>query len=133
MSKINEAIEWLSIAKSNLQIASAFSKSKPRDIRYEDLCFELQQCVEKSLKSLLIYKGVKISKTHSIGFVIEQVLKTGIKLPAEVVESARLTTYSVETRYPCDNYKISKKEFLSVLKTARYVYDWVRNYFNSLY
>jgi HEPN domain-containing protein len=44
--------QWLSRALSNLDRARA---GKVRDtILYEDLCFDCQQAVEKSLKALLV-------------------------------------------------------------------------------
>jgi len=133
MSKLNDSLEWIAIAKSNLEIGKTFTKSKPKNIRYEDLCFELQQCVEKALKAVLLYKGIKITKTHSIGYLLEQLSSVNVKIPDKIKESAKLTSYSVETRYPGDFYKIKKAEYLSVVKIAQNVYDWAKDYLGDLF
>jgi len=45
--------EWLKRAHSNLERARAEKISE--DILFEDLCFDCQQTVEKSIKALLVY------------------------------------------------------------------------------
>jgi HEPN domain-containing protein len=50
--------DWIKRAKSNLERARAGRISQ--DILYEDLCFDAQQCVEKSLKSLLVSLDVEV-------------------------------------------------------------------------
>jgi hypothetical protein len=49
--------QWLIRARSNLDRARAGKIQKT--ILYEDLCFDCQQAVEKSLKALLIAHDVK--------------------------------------------------------------------------
>ena len=62
---------WLYRAKSNLKIAKI---PKNYDIAYEDLCFEAQQCAEKSLKALLVVHNEELTKTHSFGVLIAKLL-----------------------------------------------------------
>jgi HEPN domain-containing protein len=45
---------WIERAKSSLELAQA---KIIQYLRYEDLCFQLQQAAEKALKGLLIYYG----------------------------------------------------------------------------
>jgi HEPN domain-containing protein len=47
------ALEWLNRAISSFEKAK--SASTISYVYYEDLCFDCQQAVEKSLKALLIY------------------------------------------------------------------------------
>ena len=82
--KIHEM--WLERAKSNLQLGKI--EKRPRFVFYADLCFQLQQAVEKSLKALLIYRGIEFDYTHDIGMLlnlIEEKLK--ITIPEEIKEA----------------------------------------------
>ena len=56
--------EWLRRARSNLARARA-DRGLPDDL-YEDLCFDTQQAVEKSLKALLVHRGLAFPKTHAM-------------------------------------------------------------------
>ena len=69
MKDLSRVEEWLRRARSNLERAEAGKVSA--GILYEDLCFDCQQAVEKSLKGLLVYIGVGFPWTHSIAKLIE--------------------------------------------------------------
>ena len=53
--------EWLRRARSNLARAS-HGQAAP-DMLLEDACFDAQQAVEKSLKALLVLRGVQVPPT----------------------------------------------------------------------
>ena len=55
--------EWLKRANSSFELAKY---SDNELIYYEDLCFQLQQAVEKGLKGLLIFYGAVPEKTHHL-------------------------------------------------------------------
>ena len=122
--KKNDAVKnWLDRAKSNLNIAKP--KKIEQGIFYEDLCFNAQQCVEKSLKALCLFHEIKIPKTHNITFLLDVIEKNSIKIPKGIKKSSLLTDYSVETRYPGDYDEVDKKEYELVVKIAEIVYFWV--------
>lgn len=56
--------EWLKRARSSLAMAKAGKITT--EILYEDLCYDAQQAVEKSLKALCIKYGIVFPKTHNI-------------------------------------------------------------------
>jgi HEPN domain-containing protein len=56
--------EWLRRTRSNLARARA-DRGLP-DVLYEDLCFDAQHAVEKSLKAILVYRRIAFPKTHAI-------------------------------------------------------------------
>ncbi|NTV00514.1 MAG: HEPN domain-containing protein, partial [Methanoregulaceae archaeon] len=71
--------QWLSRAQSNLDRARA---GKIRDtILYEDLCFDCQQAVEKSLKALLVACDKESPHTHIIAHLLETLEQSGMKIP----------------------------------------------------
>lgn len=120
---------WLKRAKSNLARAKNINKEDLEiyegDIFLEDLCFDLQQCVEKSLKALLIYYGVNFPKTHDLAELFRLVKKhTTIKIPQEIKKASRLTTYAVITRYPSWN-RIEEEKYLEALELGESLYYWV--------
>ncbi len=94
---------------------SSFKKSvlaeNDSDVFYEDLCFDLQQSVEKSLKSLLTYKNIEFPKTHSLNVLSSLLLQSGEDLPEDVIESVGLTMYAVQTRYPGEYDEITKDDY----------------------
>ena len=57
------------------------------DILYEDLCFNAQQAVEKSLKALCILNNIKFPKTHDIGYLFELLEKNNVVIPDEMKKS----------------------------------------------
>lgn len=121
----NNAKEWLKRAKKNLYRGQDSSYLNFQEISLEDLCFDLQQCVEKSFKAILISKNIEFPKTHSISKLIELLQENGINVPEELLESTELTIYAVETRYPLHYQEpVSEKEHKNALQIAQMVYDW---------
>ena len=115
--------EWLKRARSNLERAKAGKASK--EILFEDLCFDCQQAVEKSLKALLIHLNKVFLRTHSIGRIVELIEETGASIPEEIKESVVLTEYAVSTRYPGDYEPVNEEEYKAALEMAEKVFCWV--------
>lgn len=127
----DEVKEWLLRARSNLEHAKRVNKEDlviyGGYIFFEELCFDLQQCVEKSLKGLLIYHNIEFPKTHSISKLIELLQENGIEFPDELLSSIDLTVYAVETRYPASQDRITEQEYKESLKIAQNLYDWAEH------
>jgi HEPN domain-containing protein len=124
MKKNDIVIEWMNRAKSNLLRAKLSDINE--DIYYEDLCFDAQQCVEKSLNALCIFNSIPFPKTHDISYLIEILNNNHIKIPAKMKKAEDLTDYSVETRYPGDYDEVTEREYKKVIRIAEEVFDWVR-------
>ncbi|MBU1261809.1 HEPN domain-containing protein [bacterium] len=122
--------KWLKRAKSNLEIARA--KIVSEEILYEDLCFDCQQVVEKSLKALLVHINVVFPWTHSITKLIELIEEKGIDVPEEVKESISLTTYAVTTRYPGDYESVDEEEYNEAVEIAEKVLKWVERWIQEV-
>ncbi|MFH0702130.1 MAG: HEPN domain-containing protein [bacterium] len=116
--------DWLKRAKSNLNRGKESDNLEEREIFIEDLCFDLQQSVEKALKAVLIKYEINFPRTHDISELIKLIkLRTTIEIPDIIKNSADLTKYAVKTRYPNWN-KISEEAYKEAVNLAENVYKW---------
>jgi len=113
--------EWIKRAKSSLELAQA---EIIHYIYYEDLCYQSQQAVEKALKGLLIYYGVEPEFTHNIEILLNKV-KESTDIPENIKETAQLTNYAVQTRYPGEYDEITQEEYEESIKIAKDCLHWV--------
>ncbi len=79
-------------------------------ILFEDLCFDCQQAVEKSIKALLVHLDVEFEKIHSIAKLLKQVENVGITVQDEIKETAELSVHAVDVRYPGDYEPVTETE-----------------------
>ena len=123
MKNADLALEWLNRALSNLERANLGKQNE--SIYYEDLCFDCQKSVEKSFKALLIFNQIEFPYVHSISKLLEIIEAHGTTIPNIVRDSVILSEYAVETRYPGDYEPVDKEEYLTALKIAKFIYEWV--------
>ena len=69
------------------------------EIDIEKIYFELQQCAEKSLKSILSANNISFLKTHDIEQLIDKCIENKIELLNDIVTLIELSDYAVEGRY----------------------------------
>lgn len=109
------AEEWLTIAYHDLQSARILYEAN----HYTDsIGNDLQQALEKILKSLIAYKNEKIPKTHDLYeiYISIEELKLDEK---QIVALETATEYFKEDRYPNPNYSLpSREEIKDVLDTS---------------
>lgn len=129
---INDPKEWLKRSKSNLAMATMFEVEKiPEDIYLEDLCFELQQAAEKSIKALLVKYGIDFPKTHNITELLLIVQnKTTIEISDKIALAATLTPYAVKTRYPIW-HKITTEQYTEAINIAQNTFNWAKEIIES--
>lgn len=121
---------WLRRAKSNLSRAELGRQKE--DILYEDLCFDAQQAVEKTLKGLMAYLKIKIPRTHSIGYLLKTIDQSKkAKVPKSLKEAVVLTDYAVTTRYPGDWEPLCNQDYEQAVKLARQIYRWACSIVNQ--
>jgi HEPN domain-containing protein len=114
--------DWLARARSNLARAK---QPKPEEVLWEDLCFDAQQAVEKSIKALLLAKGITFRFVHDVGELLNLLAKNGVQIPAEILESAELTEFAVEARYPGPFEPVTEDEAARAIEIAERVVNWV--------
>ncbi len=118
-------LNWLKRARSNLERAKMGKVTQ--GILYEDLCFDAQQAVEKSLKAILINLNQSFPNTHSIGILLKLIEEAGVEIPKNINQAKLLTAYAVDARYPGDYEPVSKEEYKEALKIAEDVFKWLDN------
>jgi HEPN domain-containing protein len=109
---------WLERAEEDYLLAvSAMKRKVP--LTY-GATFHAQQCIEKYLKALLIFRKIVFPKTHdlaALGYLCHQ---PGIILPISDDDLERLTAYAVEVRYPGTQPTIEDaKEAVKLAKMMR--------------
>jgi HEPN domain-containing protein len=123
MANTAYAKEWLTFAKKNLDTAKLLFEVN----HYEDIIgVELQQALEKVLKSILANKNLKIQKDHDlvkIYYTIEEYLQIE---EDEIVLLKIATDYYKEDRYPNPNYFLPpREEIKEVLDFTAKLFDRV--------
>jgi len=116
--------EWFRRAAGSLLIAQKLANEN--DIYYEDLCFHLQQSVEKALKGLILFYGGELRKTHDTSVLIG-LLEQYVNVPDCIKDVMRLDIYAVETRYPGVYEEVTREEFEIHLELVEMCLEWVGN------
>jgi HEPN domain-containing protein len=123
MDKSSDFKEWLKRASSNLNLGKNIIKG----VNIEDLCFNFQQSVEKSLKAVLIKYEIQVPRTHSISELLSLLKLNSINVPFEIEQNApSLNIYAVETRYPDNYFLVDEEDYKEALLIAQNVYDWAK-------
>lgn len=115
--------DWLRHALSDLEIAGDRSGEH---VLLESLCFHAQQAAEKSLKAVLIARGIQFPRTHNLKMLTDQAaLVTDV--PEAVAEAVILSDYAVTVRYPGPYEEVTEDDHREALRLAEAVYDWARS------
>ena len=125
MANRTYAKEWLEFANKNLNTAKLLYEA----YHYEDIIgIELQQALEKALKSIMANENIKIPKDHDlvkIYFIIEQFINISDN---EIVLLKKATNYYKEDRYPNPNYCLpSRDEIKDIFNFTEDLFDKVYN------
>ncbi|HTU92980.1 MAG TPA: HEPN domain-containing protein [Gemmataceae bacterium] len=90
--------EWLAKADNDLQNA-AHTLTLGENCPTDTVCFHAQQCVEKHIKALLVFRAIPFTKTHNIR-VLRALLPPRLRPKLERKVQDRLTRYATVLRYP---------------------------------
>jgi HEPN domain-containing protein len=111
--------EWLAKADNDLKNA-AHTLTLGVDCPTDTVCFHAQQCVEKYIKALLVFRAIAFPKTHDIHdlrVLLPPKLRPGLE--SKVQQS--LTEYAVLLRYPTGGRDIPLTEARKAVAVARRV------------
>jgi HEPN domain-containing protein len=127
--RVSEAIlavvrEWIIKADHDLTMAAHILKLG-KDAPPEGLGFHSQQCVEKYLKAILVYRSIPFAKTHVIGDLMNLVPRR-YRPTLDKRMQVDLTRYASVTRYPVPGPDISLTAAQKAVTAARRVRREVR-------
>jgi len=108
---------WFLKADQDLKIIEQGMDRPAEDWVSDVLCFHAQQAAEKALKAFLIAKQVTPPRTHSIEILLEQCHFSDPSFPD--YEIGNLSYFSVEIRYPDEQYQPEAKETRSYAELSR--------------
>lgn len=123
-SSIEVIQEWLVKADNDLTAAAQILKlgaTAPTDT----ICFHAQQCVEKCLKALLVFRAVPFPKTPNIR-VLMTLVPPRWRPPLEEDVQDQFTDYASVIRYPEAGLDISPRLAHKAVALARRVRKEVR-------
>lgn len=118
--------EWLAKADNDLKTA-AHTLTLGKDTPTGTVRFHAQQCVEKHIKALLIFRGIPFPKTHEIS-VLRALLPPKIRPKLDRKLQERLTHYAAELRYPGAGPDAPLTEARQAVAIARRVRKEVRTH-----
>ncbi len=121
---IKVAGEWISKAENDLKNAVHTLKMAD-DCPTDTVCYHAQQCTEKYLKVILVWKGIPFPKTHNLKTLVSLVPKD-LQHIITGEEQELLTEYATVTRYPGDYEDIPLSEARVSVRIARRVRKDIR-------
>jgi HEPN domain-containing protein len=118
--------EWLARAENDLKTA-AHTLTLGADCPTETVCFHAQQCVEKYIKALLVFRATPFPKTHDIR-ALRALLPPRLRPKLDSKIQDRLTDYATVRRYPGAGPDIPLPEARKSVAVARRVRKEVRKH-----
>lgn len=111
--------QWVEKAEEDFRTAE-YTLTMPANCPCATVCFHSQQCVEKYVKALLVWRAIDFPRIHDIG-ELAALLPDDLSLPLTAEEQEGLTDYAVVSRYPGDQEPISLEEAQQAVRLARKV------------
>jgi len=90
--------EWIAKADNDLKTA-AHTLKLGADCPTDTVCYHGQQCIEKYLKALLVFRGIDFPKTHDLERLVAM-LPSRLRPRLTNEEQGRITAYATGARYP---------------------------------
>jgi HEPN domain-containing protein len=97
-----------------------------RECPTDTVCFHAQQCVEKYIKALLVFRATAFPKTHDI-HVLRALLPPKLRSKLDSKVQDRLTQYATVLRYPGAGPDAPLREARLAVGIARRVRKEVRS------
>jgi HEPN domain-containing protein len=116
---MKEVARWVEKAEHDF-LAAEHAMELAKEGLTDIVCFHCQQCAEKYLKALLLYRGMAFPRTHDLRLLLDLV-PTGVSLGLQREQVIPLNRYVIEGRYPGDWEPITVEEAQHALEMAQAV------------
>ncbi len=118
--------EWIHKAENDLTNA-AHTLTLREECPTDTVCYHAQQCVEKYLKALLVFRSTPFPKTHDLG-ALRALLPPRLRPGLDKKAQKRLTDYATAKRYPDAEPDITLAEARKAVAIARRIRREVRRH-----
>tara|TARA_B100001964_G_scaffold162565_1_gene178422 strand:+ start:275 stop:682 length:408 start_codon:yes stop_codon:yes gene_type:complete len=118
------AKQWVVKAEEDFRTAE-YTLTMPENCPYSTVCFHCQQCVEKYVKAILVWRSIEFPRIHDIGELIDS-LPEDIALLLSEEEQELLSDYAVVVRYPMEDEPVAKDDAETALAIAKRVREAAR-------
>ena len=122
------AKELLGIAQGDLETTRILFKASAG--RKENVCFNAQQVIEKSLKAVLCHMEIAIPHTHSLEILFDR-LPQALHKENWQKEANSLTEYATIRRYEEGTLELDQEDLETALKFAELAYSWAYQIISS--
>ena len=78
------------------------------------------------MKAVLLLKTGSFPYIHDLAELVNQLQKTGLKVPAKILNTVDLTEYAVQARYPGLNEPVTEAERQKCVRKASKVLEWAK-------
>jgi HEPN domain-containing protein len=109
--------DWIRKADNDLKNA-VHTLTLGQECPTDTVCFHAQQCTEKYIKALLVFRATPFAKTHDIRKLLA-LIPARIRPKIESRTKDRLTEYATVMRYPGGGPEISLTEARKAVALAR--------------
>lgn len=122
MSHSREAQVWVDFARADLAMARV---PLPEGALYEQLCFHAQQAAEKSIKAVLVSRGVAFPFVHDLRRLVA-LLPDDLSGRDALDGAETLTPFAATTRYPFSfrDSAVDQTEYDEAIRIANEVVSW---------
>ncbi len=118
--------EWIEKAENDL-LNATHTLTLGEDCPTDTVCFHAQQCVEKYIKALLVFRAIPFPKTHDIDKV-RALLPPKLRPKLDKVVRDRLTAFATVKRYPGSGPNVSLTEARQSVAIVRRVRREIRRH-----
>jgi HEPN domain-containing protein len=124
--EIVDAVQrWVEKAENDFRNAE-YVLTMQHNCPFDTVSYHCQQCAEKYLKAMLIYRNVEFPRTHDL-VVLFNLLQQIDPLNLRLQDVQPLNRYSIEARYPGDWEVIDESEARAAFERVNVVRGIIRN------
>ena len=127
MYKAEYAKVLISIANGDLESAEILRAGLKG--RQENTCYLAEQCIEKSLKALLVHLNMPVPLTHDLGLISER-LSTRVKLPTDV-DLSQFNEFATTRRYEEGALVLDDDDLDAAISLAKEILEWAKSILQS--
>ena len=109
MVDFDDISAWLDYAQRDYDIALHLSTTF-HPLPTENICYNSQQAIEKSLKGILILRTGDYRKTHDIRELHQMCKEAGVDFGLQPNITRTLTRFATKSRYPDEGFDYTDKD-----------------------